>query len=878
MFSEDQAISELPDADAARRFRDALSPRIATRLRRDDGLYSDVLTLAAFSPLLATTLLQNEEYFAWLGRQRTVAGGRTKEELLESLGRFSLTNSTLDPQLLFSRFRRRELIRIFLRDIRRLATVAEITDEISSLADAILEAALAEARREMDRRYGQPLEADEKQRSRPADIAIVALGKLGSLELNYASDVDLLFIYSSDGMTAGGSRDAVTNREYFTKLAQHVIKLVGEGKGEGAAYRVDMRLRPNGSLGALAMSLADTVEYYRTTARPWERQMLIRSRSSAGDAGIFRRFWNAVEPMIYDVKIEAGEALASVRASKESIDENAKRKNSLDVKLSPGGIREIEFIAQALQLAHGGADKWLRSPHTLIALSKLADRGLLSARERSELSAAYDLLRRTEHILQMENGLQTHTIPSDAAKRELVAKRVLFATGAKLEKELERSMKKVRKVFERVFDTDALSAGNSVMPQTTRTEKSNAFETSDPDTKAAAASPPFAVGLASTPKLAERAESYRRSIETLDLRSLIFESLEPAVDLRTRLDSLRREWTAIYAAIGLADLNEEISVDRSKVLQTQLAETCLDAAMYIVRREMAEGPHAPIAVIALGKLGGQRLDLGSDLDIILSYRSNADAGVDSEQEQQARAAELFITTLSSMTRAGSLYRVDLRLRPFGSKGLSIIPDTALVEYMRTTAAVWELLAYVKVRGITSGEYLDSVGAGELEGEIRDIVHSRAKAIPADELRESTLSVREALRKRKTTARTGDIDIKYGEGGMLDIYFAMRFLQLRDDVQDDAADRSTPNTLRKLGSAGSISPEGLASFIEGHKFLSAIDHAVRLCVGRSTRLPIADTLAMTRIAARLKYPSPKKLLEDLTIHRISIRETYETILG
>lgn len=178
MFSEDQIISELPDADAARRFRDALSPKIAARLRRDEGLYSDVLTLAAYSPLLSTTLLQNEEYFAWLGRQRLTMGGRTKEELLESLGRFSLTNSTLDPQTLFSRFRRRELIRIFLRDIRRLATVAEITDEISSLADAILEAALVESRREMDKRYGQPLELDEKQRSRAAEFAVIALGKL----------------------------------------------------------------------------------------------------------------------------------------------------------------------------------------------------------------------------------------------------------------------------------------------------------------------------------------------------------------------------------------------------------------------------------------------------------------------------------------------------------------------------------------------------------------------------------------------------------------------------------------------------------------------------------------------------------------------------
>jgi len=873
MFSEDQIISELPDPDAARRFRDALSPKIAARLRRDEGLYSDVLTLAAYSPLLSTTLLQNEEYFVWLGRQRLTMGGRTKEELLESLGRFSLTNSTLDPQTLFSRFRRRELIRIFLRDIRRLATVAEITDEISSLADAILEAALVESRREMDKRFGQPLELDDKQRSRAAEFAVVALGKLGSLELNYASDVDLLFIYSSDGMTAGGERDAVTNREYFTKLAQQIIKLVGEGKGEGAAYRVDMRLRPNGSLGALSMSLKDTVEYYTETARPWERQMLIRSRISAGDPHVFRQFWNRVSPLIYNSKTDVADALAGVRASKESIDENARRKNSLDVKLSPGGIREIEFIAQALQLAHGGRDKWLRSPHTLIALSRLADRELISPSERADLSKAYDLLRRTEHILQMENGLQTHTIPADATKRELLAKRVRFATGMEIEKDLVRSMKKVRKIFERVFDHDASNVAAESRPGTLKPK----VRSSTPASKVVDLSPPFAAVLANAPKLAERVEQYRGSIETLDLRDKIFAALACAPDFRMRLDALRQEWTTIYTAIGLADLFEEISVDRSKELQTYLAEVSLDAAMQIVGHEFTESSPPQIAVIALGKLGGQRLDFGSDLDIILSYTADPAAKPNAQQERFSRAAELFINSLSSMTRAGSLYRVDLRLRPFGSKGLSIISSTAFIEYLRTTAAVWELLAFVKARGIASGDHLDVAGATELETQIREIVHSRAAATPVEELRENTLSVREALRQRKTTVRNGVIDIKYGEGGMLDIYFAMRFLQLRDGVLDDANDRSTPNTLNLLLDSGSISAENFTILTKGHTFLSAVDHAIRLCVGRSTRLPVADSSGMERIVRRLRLPSTGDLLENLTMHRLAIREAYEAIL-
>lgn len=190
-----------------------------------------------------------------------------------------MTQSQLDPQVLFARFRRRELLRIYLRDIRRLATIAEEPKRDLNLADAILESALKLARREMDNRFGSPQETDTKGRQRPARFCIAALGKLGSRELNYSSDIDLLFIYSNDGSTSGiGSRGTVSNREYFIKLAEFTTKLVGQQTGEGAAYRVDLRLRPHGSLGALTMSVADIVRYHRNDARPWERQVLIRSR------------------------------------------------------------------------------------------------------------------------------------------------------------------------------------------------------------------------------------------------------------------------------------------------------------------------------------------------------------------------------------------------------------------------------------------------------------------------------------------------------------------------------------------------------------------------------------------------------------------------
>ncbi|HVG34381.1 MAG TPA: hypothetical protein VM911_15025, partial [Pyrinomonadaceae bacterium] len=264
-------LRDLPDADGARLFYERITaeqPRAAALLARDRGLLSDVLALAAWSPLLGTTLTRNPEYFSWLARERVSARVKTREELEESLARFALTNSQLDTQVLLARFRRRELLRIYLRDIRHTNTLVEITEELSNLADAVLGYTLSVARQELDTRYGPPTRTDERGRRAPAEFSIIALGKLGSYELNYASDIDLLFIFSNDGQTAsGGTRGETSNREYFIRLAEMVARVVGQPSGEGAAYRVDLRLRPHGRDGALASSLDEAVRYYRGTAQ-----------------------------------------------------------------------------------------------------------------------------------------------------------------------------------------------------------------------------------------------------------------------------------------------------------------------------------------------------------------------------------------------------------------------------------------------------------------------------------------------------------------------------------------------------------------------------------------------------------------------------------
>ena len=289
-------VRDLPDENGARMFLNELSekhPRAFRNLTAEPGLLADALALAAWSPLLATTLVQNPDYLSWLNRERPNSRVRTCDELREALARFALMNSALNPQILLARFRRRELLRIYLHDLRRTQTIVETTEELSNLADAILDYALGLARQDLENKHGSPQYVDEQGRVAAAEFCIMALGKLGSYELNYSSDIDLVFLYSDDGTTSGqGARGEVSNREYFVKLSETVARLVGQQVNEGAAYRVDLRLRPHGRDGALAASLKEAVRYYRETAQQWELQALdSRAGGSRVEPALFAVRW-----------------------------------------------------------------------------------------------------------------------------------------------------------------------------------------------------------------------------------------------------------------------------------------------------------------------------------------------------------------------------------------------------------------------------------------------------------------------------------------------------------------------------------------------------------------------------------------------------------
>ena len=771
-------------------------------------------------------------------------------------------------------------MRIYLRDIRRLGTIAEVTEEISHLADAILEYALRLAEQALDNRFGNPLELDEKGRSKPAKFCVVALGKLGSNELNYSSDIDLLFLYSSDGMTSGsGSRGVTSNREYFIKLSEFIVKLVGH---EGGAYRVDLRLRPYGRVGALAISLAESIGYYQTNAQAWERQTLIRSRSSAGDAEIFKTFFSAVEDYVFSTSETVEDALQNVKLSKEKINREHTTSQGFNVKLGEGGIREIEFIAQALQLAYAGKDKWLRAPHTLISLSRLADRKLLADNELTELSDAYDFLRRLEHRLQMENGLQTHIVPEEAEKRLLVAKRMGFNGLAEFEDALKYNSQNVNRIFQRVFgnvQVIAQSFGESASKLLKSIEKSDerihlTEEKVEFLTDFSQLSPYFSEMLTANPNLLNTLPKSEDIFTERNYEEILRARIAEAEHFAQEIATLRKTWSKLLLEIAFFDAFGKITEREAKDAQTRLAEASLIIACEITKRELQKRygnfEDLNLAILGLGKLGGRGMDYGSDLDLILVYDDEKPLPFSdlTPAEFYAKAVEIFVNTLSSFTREGNLYRVDLRLRPDGKNGATCSSKSAFLSYFQNRSAMWEWLAYVKIRGVAGDVKL----AVETENEIRSILHQKAQNADMEELKNETRRMRERLEKEKSINQNRkEINIKFGEGGMLDVYFAMRFLQLRDNVPDDSENRSTQFMLKKLYETGSLSVENFKMLNDGYEFLSRLDHALRLTFGRSSILPNN----LESISKRLKTDN---LLETLTLHRLNIRQAYENILA
>jgi len=368
--------------------------------------------VVAASEFVASALIQDPQSLAWFSRHDSGTSSLANADY----ERQAATAATVEQaQFTLREWRRRAMLRIAWRDIAGIAPVIDTLQDVSDLADAAIRAAAAAARLQLLPIFGPPHSSNESS----SPFIILGMGKLGGRELNFSSDIDLIFLFSEAGET-GGPR-IVDNEEYFNRLGREIIRLLDARTADGFVFRVDMRLRPFGESGPLVVSLASLEDYLQQHGRDWERYAWIKARAIVGADGYASAYDEFVRPFVYRRYLDFG-VFESLRSMKALIEREVSRRDlEHHLKLGKGGIREIEFIVQSMQLVRGGSDRRLQNPALLDVLPLLDGSKLMSAEDIAELAAAYLELRKAENALQMMRDEQTHALPEDPLDRARLA-------------------------------------------------------------------------------------------------------------------------------------------------------------------------------------------------------------------------------------------------------------------------------------------------------------------------------------------------------------------------------------------------------------------------------------------------------------------------
>jgi [glutamine synthetase] adenylyltransferase / [glutamine synthetase]-adenylyl-L-tyrosine phosphorylase len=838
-----QLIESVPDPDAARHYLACLrqeSPEGYERILSSPAATRCAVAVFSYSRFLSESVVREPERLLHVANSGTFYRALSRDDYRDRLVRFlGKRASAID----FARFRRLHILRILLRDVLGVATLGDVTDELSHLADAILEVAYRHIRAGLVAQHGEP----RLENGRPCGFSVISLGKLGGSELNYSSDIDLMFVYGGTGQTDGPH--VLTNKEFYKKVANQYTESLSSYTAEGQCYRVDLRLRPEGTLGEVCISEEGAREYYTLRARDWEKQMLIKARISAGDAEPGAGLLEMVEPLIYRSTIDfrAVEALSETRQRiSEKLAAKKRTPAGLNVKLTPGGIRDIEFLVQCLQRLHGGREQWVRHGGTMFALFRLRDKGFLTDDEYARLAAAYQFLRYLEHRVQVEEDRQIHTLPADPAQLDLLARKMpaepgsAVANSATLQARLADHLAAVREIYDRVV---LARRTEPVAPPAALAERGA------PKLAAALKAADLQRGRAHFERFLEQAPAaiVQRLEETPWLTSAAIDLFEHSGYFADQLlrhpelvdeigEPFQLEGGPLRDAVALRRfyrrqmlrIQSESMLARAPVFSTLsktsvLADSVIAAAYRIAVAEApppADPTYYPfdqMMVIALGRLGMREFDLGSDADLNFVIPDTDAAGI----VYWTGVAERIIRTLGSYTGEGVMFVIDTRLRPNGREGDLVQTEGAYKSYFAHGAEAWEGISYMKARAIAGN--LDR--ATRFLHELQDVdwVRYGQSMRSRGELR--------AMRARLEREQGVRNPLKAGYGGYYDIDFALMYLRLREAGVFFRV-LNTPERIDVIERMGSLSREDAEFLREAATFYRALDHGQRVSTGQA----------------------------------------------
>jgi glutamate-ammonia-ligase adenylyltransferase len=870
-------LPSLPNPLDAVRFLNRLiaeAPVEAVRIVQNPVALRYALAIFSHSRFLSDAVIRYPEWLIDIAARQDLHRGFLEEQYEQEL-LDSLPDGGIPRPVDLALFRRRQMLRIVLRDVLRFADLSETAEDLSNLADAILNVTWRCVRRELAR-AGVPDPASR--------FSVIALGKLGGRELNYSSDIDLMFVYSGD-------RDAV----FFKAAANRLTEVLSVYTSEGLCYRVDLRLRPDGRLGEVCQSLESVKHYYASRGRDWELQMLIKARVAAGDPGPGRELLEFVEPLIYKTTTDfrTVEAVSETRARihEKQAEKQARRgaPQGVDVKLARGGIRDIEFLVQCLQRLHGGREAWVRHGGTLLALSRLHDKELLSSSEYSKLASAYQFLRHLEHRLQFDEDRQTHTLPRGKEELDLLARKMpaglpTLPSAGELEREIDRHFSAVQDLYDRVIHSQRPMFYSPPEPHPPEDPElapvpfveapergdfpsvnlSRYLELVAPRLSRVVADAGIVRSQESMEsfldRILEKPEWLHRLNNNEELAKCtvdVFEHSQYFADQLVRHPELLREVeeacgsrqgrTGFVAPRDAAELRRFFSeqmvriqsdsvyhgvpVFRTLKRTSDLAEAVIAAAYEIALAEACEfaPPSSPnytpadrMTVIALGRLGMREFDLASDADLNFVI-PDEDA---SETLFWSGVAERLINVISAYTGDGVVFTVDTRLRPNGREGALVQTEGSYKEYFAHHAEAWEGISFMKARAVAGNPERGTKFLHEVQ-EVdwrRYGQNGRSRTELAH------------MRARLEKEQGGRNPLKAGPGGYYDIDFALMYLRLRGGGMFYKV-LNTPARIEVIEKMGHLDREDVAFLTGAATHYRAIDHGMRVSTGHAEgRLP------------------------------------------
>ena len=805
------------------------------------------------------------------------------------------------------RYRNRSLVKILWGQLIEKADLDEALRDLSTLADETIQTAVSCATTNLQDRFGKPATSNGEY----AGLLVLAMGKLGGNELNFSSDIDLVFLHQASGDTDGPK--SVSANEYFVRLARQVVSLLDEVTEDGFVFRVDTRLRPFGDSGPPVVSFNSLESYLQQHGRSWERYAYIKARV-IDMPGISRAATELqdriIRPFVFRKYLDYG-VFESLRYMKSMIEEEVKRRDlANNIKLGPGGIREIEFIGQSMQLVRGGADLRFRQREIQTVLPLLVRSRTLTHEAATELLDAYRFLRRLENFLQAMRDKQTHDLPGDARDCARLALAMGAADWETLHADIEGHRAAVSRHFaaiafrdngddesrpatetlkmrwqaggsaseweqvlrdhglgqpaelaglimdfvattpEQQMDSEARHRLATFMPRFLGSLK----DAHDPATafsrvmriisQVIRRSAYIALLNENPPALGRLTALCERSAYLADTIAryplLLDELLDPRIystslgraqmsnelamrlswgsgkDSERDIEILSQYQRATLFRIAVADISNGLPVMKVSDSLTDIAEVILQEALRLAYRDLVEQYGEPcmetesglrkagFGVVAYGKLAGLELSYRSDLDLVFlhdsrgeSQQTNGPKRIDNSMFF-SRLARRLVHFLTTQTGTGSLYEIDMRLRPSGHSGLIVTSVEAFERYQEENAWTWEHQALLRSRAVAGSAAI----ARAFERIRAETLRNRVRR---DSLREDVLKMRARMRQELDKSNDEHFDLKQGEGGIGDIEFMVQFLALRDAKAHPAVIHY-PDNIRQLGTlaaAGSL---------------------------------------------------------------------------